>query len=165
MSESLQAYQDSLSMGFSRQEYWSVLSFPSPRDLPNPVIKFESLASPSLAGRFFTASTVWLLKVPPLSTILLGVRISTYELGMEGTRTFWHKNVRENKEVIIIRVFICYLWIIWGYIQDALKYFKNMKLLHEFCSMLCGSLDGRGEWGRMDPCIRVTESICCSPEL
>ena len=83
-------------MGFSRQEYWSVLSFPSPRDLPNPVIKFESLASPSLAGRFFTASTVWLLRVPPLSTILLGVRISTYELGMEGTRTFWHKNVREN---------------------------------------------------------------------
>ena len=96
MSKSLQAHQDSLSMGFSRQEYWSVLSFPSPRHLPNPVIKFESLASPSLAGRFFTASTVWLLKVPPLSTILLGVRISTYELGMEGTRTFWHKNVREN---------------------------------------------------------------------
>ena len=26
-------------MGFSRQEYWSVLSFPSPGDLPNPGIK------------------------------------------------------------------------------------------------------------------------------
>ena len=40
-----------------------------------------------------------------------------------------------------------------------------MKLLHEICSMLCGSLDGRGVWGRMDPCICMTESICCSPEI
>ena len=28
-----------LSMGFSRQEYWSGLPFPSPADLPNPGIK------------------------------------------------------------------------------------------------------------------------------
>ena len=33
------AYQASLSMGFSRQEYWSGLPFPSPGDLPNPGIK------------------------------------------------------------------------------------------------------------------------------
>ena len=30
--------------------------------------------------------------------------------------------------------------------------------------MLCGSLDGRGVWGRTDPCIRMTESLHCSPE-
>ena len=30
------AYQAALSMGFSRQEYWSGLPFPSPGDLPNP---------------------------------------------------------------------------------------------------------------------------------
>ena len=30
------AYQASLSMGFSRQEYWSGLPFPSPGDLPDP---------------------------------------------------------------------------------------------------------------------------------
>ena len=30
------AYQASLSMGFSRQEYWSRLLFPSPGDLPGP---------------------------------------------------------------------------------------------------------------------------------
>ena len=30
------AYQAFLSMGFSRQEYWSGLPFPSPGDLPNP---------------------------------------------------------------------------------------------------------------------------------
>ena len=33
------ASQDLLSMGFSRQEYWSGLTFPSPRNLPNPGIK------------------------------------------------------------------------------------------------------------------------------
>ena len=32
------AYQTPLSMGFSRQEYWSGLPFPSPGDLPNPGI-------------------------------------------------------------------------------------------------------------------------------
>ena len=38
------AYQAPLSMGFSRQEYWSGLPFPSPGDLPNPGIKLESFA-------------------------------------------------------------------------------------------------------------------------
>ena len=32
------AYQAPPSMGFSRQEYWSGLSFPSPGDLPDPGI-------------------------------------------------------------------------------------------------------------------------------
>ena len=32
-------YQASLSMGFSRQEYWSALLFPSPGDFPDPRIK------------------------------------------------------------------------------------------------------------------------------
>ena len=33
------AYQALLSMGFSRQEYWSALPFPSPGDFPDPGIK------------------------------------------------------------------------------------------------------------------------------
>ena len=37
--------------GFPRQEYWSGLPFPSPRDLFDPGIEPES---PALAGRFFT---------------------------------------------------------------------------------------------------------------
>ena len=36
------AHQASLSMGFSRQEYWSGLPFPSPGNLPNPGIKPRS---------------------------------------------------------------------------------------------------------------------------
>ena len=34
----------------------------------------------------------------------------------------------------------------------------------ELCSMLCGSLDGRGVWGRIDTCICMAESFHCSPE-
>jgi len=38
------ACQASLSMEFSRKEYWSGLTFPSPGDLPDPGIELGSLA-------------------------------------------------------------------------------------------------------------------------
>jgi len=50
------ARQDPLSMGFSRQEYWSGLPFPSPWDLPNPGIE---PGSPALQAGFFTTSATW----------------------------------------------------------------------------------------------------------
>ena len=53
------AHQAPLSMGFSRQEYWSGLPFPPPGDLPHPGIEPESLTSPASAGGFFTTSTIW----------------------------------------------------------------------------------------------------------
>ena len=55
------AHQAPLSMGFSRQEYCSGLSCPSPGDLPDPGVE---LASPALqvvsriVGRFFTSEPV-----------------------------------------------------------------------------------------------------------
>ena len=50
------AHQAPLSMGFSRQEYWSEYNqkwFPIPGNLPDPGIKPMSLESPTLAGGFF----------------------------------------------------------------------------------------------------------------
>ena len=44
------AHQAPLSIGFSRQEYWSGLPFPTPGNLPNPVIE---LSGSFIAGRFF----------------------------------------------------------------------------------------------------------------
>ena len=41
------APQTPLSMEFSRQEYWSRLPFPPPRDLPNPGIELTSPLSPA----------------------------------------------------------------------------------------------------------------------
>ena len=46
------AHQAPLSIGFTRQKYWSGLPFPLPGDLPNPEME---PASPKLAGGFFTA--------------------------------------------------------------------------------------------------------------
>ena len=49
------ARQAPLSMGFSRQEYWSGFPFPPPGDLPNPGIECASTVSPALSGGFFTS--------------------------------------------------------------------------------------------------------------
>ena len=45
------AHQAPLFLGFSREEYWSGLPFPPPRDHPNPGITPTSPGSPALAGR------------------------------------------------------------------------------------------------------------------
>ena len=50
------AHQASLSIGFSSQEYWNGLPYPSPGDLPDPGIE---PTSPALAGGFFTTSATW----------------------------------------------------------------------------------------------------------
>ena len=34
----------------------------------------------------------------------------------------------------------------------------------ELCSTLCGSLHARGVWGKMDTCVHMAESLCCSSE-
>ena len=59
-------------MEFSRQEYSSGLSFPSPGDLPDPGIE---LASPALAGRFFTT-------VPPGKPYIYALLLLFYVYGI-----------------------------------------------------------------------------------
>ena len=52
--------QSPLSMGFSRQEYWSGLPGPPPGDLPDPEFKHPSLTSPAMmAGGFLTTNDTW----------------------------------------------------------------------------------------------------------
>ena len=53
------ALQAPLSMGFSRQKYWSGLPCPPPGDLPDPGIEPETHTTHAWAGRFFTTSTTW----------------------------------------------------------------------------------------------------------
>ena len=50
VSHSLQPH--GLSLGFSRQEYWSGLPFPPPRDLPHPGIEPTFPVAPALADEF-----------------------------------------------------------------------------------------------------------------
>ena len=52
------AHQAPLSVGFSRQEYWSGLLCCPPGDLPDPGIEPLSLSFPALEGRFFTTNSM-----------------------------------------------------------------------------------------------------------
>ena len=51
--------QAPLSIGFSRQDYWSELSFVPAEDFPDLGMEFMSLMSSALAGRFLTVSATW----------------------------------------------------------------------------------------------------------
>ena len=51
------AHQAPLSKVFSRQEYWSGLPCPPPGDCPRPGTEPVSLASPAMAGGFFTTES------------------------------------------------------------------------------------------------------------
>ena len=53
------ACQVPLSMGFSRQEYWSELLHTPPGNLSNPGTELMSLASFASAGWFFTTNATW----------------------------------------------------------------------------------------------------------
>ena len=53
-------HQAPLSVGFSRQEYWSGLSCPPPGDLPSSGIEPKSFKSFALADEFFTNSATLL---------------------------------------------------------------------------------------------------------
>ena len=53
------AHQAPLSMGFSRQEYWSGLSCPPPGDLPDAGTELPSPVASAVTGGFFTTSTTW----------------------------------------------------------------------------------------------------------
>ena len=64
------AHQAPLSIGSSRQEYWSGLPCPSPGDLPKPGIESVSFMSPALAGGFFTTE-------PPGKPLFSSVQFSS----------------------------------------------------------------------------------------
>ena len=55
----LHGWQIPLPLEFSRQEYWDVVLFSPPRDLPDPGVEPVVLKSPALAGGFFTTHATW----------------------------------------------------------------------------------------------------------
>ena len=52
-------HQAPLPIKFSRQEYWSRVTFPPSGDLPNSGTELPSLVTPALASRFFNTSAIW----------------------------------------------------------------------------------------------------------
>ena len=114
------AHQPPLSIGFSRQEYWTGLPFPPLEDLPDPGIEPTSLVSSALAGRFFSSSASWEAKVDYKSMS----RISIYCLhltlfnsklikGVEHLREYRELATQSgNKYYISLRTSIIYFLIL-----------------------------------------------------
>ena len=76
------AWQAPLSIGFSRQAYWSGLPFPPPGDLPDPGIKPTSLIYPSWAGIFLTTAS-------PRKPLLNNASSATYMLNICHSCEIW----------------------------------------------------------------------------
>ena len=68
------AFQASLFMEFSRQEYWSGLPRPPSEDLPNAGMEPVSLMSLELASRFFTTNTTWETPSNSLPSFIISFR-------------------------------------------------------------------------------------------
>ena len=79
------AHQALLSMGFSRQEYWSGLPCPRPEDLPDPGIEPVPPASPALSGSFSTTE-------PPGKPLVRGGECFTYFLTLVPISPFQPKS-------------------------------------------------------------------------
>ena len=78
------AIQVPLSMGFSRQEYWSGLPCPSPGALPNPGIEPVSLTSPASARGFFATNATWEIDVKVKVTQLCPTLCDTMDYADHG---------------------------------------------------------------------------------
>ena len=84
--------QASLSMRFSRQEYWSGLPYPPPGSLPNPGIEFRYLTSPALASSFFTISATWEVRSNIYLKLIFVYVVSMDNFILENNeiQLFWH---------------------------------------------------------------------------
>ena len=73
---------------------------------------------------------------------------------------------REGWEEGIVREFtLLYLkWMTNKGLHRVHTYIQTYVPHMELCSMLCGSLDGKGVYRRRGPCICKAESLCCSSE-
>ena len=80
------ARQASMSMGFSRQEYWSGLPLSSPGHLPSSGIEPVSLSSPALAGRFFTTSATGEALPAAVAYIMRKARMDESQAGIKIAR-------------------------------------------------------------------------------
>ena len=124
-------HQAPLSMGFSRQEYWSGLPFPSPGDLPNPRIK---LKSPLLPGRFFTTEPpiyylvvqslihVWLFATPWTAACQASLSIT---ISQSSIKLMSIKSVIPSNYLIL-----CHPFLLLPSVFPSMRIFSNESALH-----------------------------------
>jgi len=109
------AHQAPLSMGFSRQEYWSGLPFPSPGDLPDPGIE---LSSPTLQADALTSvldyNPVMFLKPSHLFKTTFPLYLMVPDFGISGGSNFYNSFI----SLFLLKFVSCYFQFAWfGYFQ------------------------------------------------
>ena len=102
------ALQSPVSMGFSRQKYWSRLPCHPLGDLPNPGIEPTSLLSPALAGRLFTTGPTWDTSINIFKEKKKEKKEAPFSPAMLSKKLFsqHHENYSS-----ILKLFDKYLWI------------------------------------------------------
>ena len=133
------AHQAPLSMEFSRQEYWSRLSFPSPGDLPDPGIEPASPESSALAGEFFTTEPPG---NPCASTLLNFWFINVFFFLLNQVAAeFWQMFLCVSFEMIICFVFlVCWcgeLHLLTLENWSDLTFPRHTLVGHDILSFLC----------------------------
>ena len=134
------ALQAPLSMGFSRQEYWSGLPFASPGDLPGLEIKPISLVSPVLAGWFFTTRATW-------EALYICVCRYIYMY----IYTLWLRNPASNN---------LSQWYNGKSMQSYLPHSNKYSFLVQCCASLLGQ-----RWIRFIFCLHISNSVRCNSLL
>ena len=107
------ACQAPLSMGFSRQEYWSGLPFPPPGDLPDPGIEPVSPAPLASAGRFFLPLAPPgkpLLYQRPHHSLLLTSGYFIHSYCLDGPQRNLSFQSRLRSMVTLLRIYDLTLW-------------------------------------------------------
>ena len=140
----------SSSMGFSSQQHWNGLPFPSPGDLPNPGIKLASLASPALAGSFFTTSATWESQSAPLPILITSSYYIRHlnnipsDINLTGDFAFSVKNLKNKNTSEAKRIF--------GN-DDFSKKKKEFSSVAQSCPTLCNPTN------RSTPCLPVHHQL------
>ena len=144
------AHQAPLSMGFSRQEYWSGLPFPSPGNLPYPGIKPTSLESPALVGEFFTTSATWHCHKCIQNIITESKDLDIYtkyregKLCIEGGLSLSLSNLNTLKMLHIQKknpgqqiIYLCKVIFCWAVYERVINKAYRKNLQDKSCSQKC----------------------------
>ena len=118
------ACQAPLSMGFSKQEYWSGLPFPSPGDLPNPGIK---LWSPLLQAD----STIWATREAHYQILVLLIVFEVCFLPVNWTR-YWIL-ISSNIWIQLVKL----MFLTFSHLSDFKFLRTKISLFLKLCNLKC----------------------------
>ena len=135
------ALQDPLSMGILQVRIleWTDISFFG--DLPNPRIETESLASPALAGRFFTTSPTW--KAPSKEYIK---HLNILQTAMQDSlwyKMFCQKSLKDCQSQIHMCPPQSFWYQLWSFHHSGIMRFlreNEIFLVHLWISSVCHSV-------------------------